>query len=342
MKALIVRLSSIGDVVHTLPALAALRRSGWDTGWVVEPPGRPLLEGHPMLERLVAAPAARGLRLVAARHAVRALRGQRYDAAIDFEGLWKSAAWARLSGAKRCLGYGGPWRRQPMSAWILRETVHLPADLPHVIDRNLSLLRPLGVEAVGLREFPLPPSEKQARAVEAALAGLGSGPFAILNPGGGWTGKLWPPHGYAFLARGLRERGILPLVTWGPGEERLAERVVTESEGAAVKCFPTTLLELVELARRARLVVAADSGPLHLACAVGTPVVGIYGPTDPARNGPFSARDRVVRRTPICSPCHRRRCATHEGVMEAIEPSEVLRAVDGRLSLATAAKAGAL
>ena len=96
-------------------------------------------------------------------------------------------------------------------------------------------------------------------------------------------------------------------------------------------CFPTTLLELLELLRRVRLMVSADTGPLHLACALKTPVVGIYGPTDPARNGPFSPADVVVRRTPLCSPCHRRRCSLHEGAMEAITSIEVLRAIDRRL-----------
>jgi heptosyltransferase I len=109
--------------------------------------------------------------------------------------------------------------------------------------------------------------------------------------------------------------------------------VVQASAGTAQRCFPTTLLEYLELARRARLVVAADTGPLHLACAVHTPVVGIFGPTDPARNGPFSPRDITVRRTPLCSPCHKRHCSVHEGVMEAVETSEVLAAVERRLGL---------
>jgi heptosyltransferase-1 len=157
--------------------------------------------------------------------------------------------------------------------------------------------------------------------------------FVVINPGGGWASKLWAPEGYGFVARALRERGFRSLVTWGPGEERLAERVVAASGGAAERCFPTTLLELAALFRKARLVVAADTGPLHLACAVGAPVVGIYGPTDPARNGPFSSRDVVVRRTPLCSPCHRRLCRTHDGVMQAIMPEEVVRAVDTRLGI---------
>ncbi|HEX6739188.1 MAG TPA: glycosyltransferase family 9 protein, partial [Vicinamibacteria bacterium] len=129
----------------------------------------------------------------------------------------------------------------------------------------------------------------------------------------------------------LRERGLATLVAWGPGEEGLADRVVAASEGLARKAPPTSLLELAELARRARLAVAADTGPLHLACAVRAPVVGLFGPTDPARNGPFSRRDVVVRRTPLCSPCHRRRCRVHEGVMEAITVEEVVRGLDRRL-----------
>jgi ADP-heptose:LPS heptosyltransferase len=203
----------------------------------------------------------------------------------------------------------------------------------HVIDKNLALLRAVDISAVGTREFPLPPTEAASAAIEERLvaAGLPAERLVVLNPGGGWESKLWPPSGFGEVARGLRERGFTPLVTWGPGEERLAARVVTASGGAAVMCFPTTLLELLELLRRVRLVVSADTGPLHLACAVKTPVVGIYGPTDPARNGPFSAADVVVRRTPLCSPCHRRRCRLHEGAMEAITSLEVLRAIDRRL-----------
>lgn len=330
MKALIARLSSIGDVVHTLPALAALARGGWEVGWIAEPAGAAVLEGHPLLRRLHHAPRARAA-LVGARAMVEELRSERYDVALDFQGLWKSALWARLSRAARVVGYARPFRREPLSALLMRETVRLPPDLPHVIDKNLALLRVLGIEAVGSRGFPLPSSDAPAEAVRAALGGLGLSGFVILNPGGGWPSKLWPADQFGAVARSLRDRRIASIVTWGPGEEALADRVVAASEGAAVRSFPTTLLEFVELARLSRLVVAADTGPLHLACAIGVPVVGLYGPTDPARNGPFSQEDRVVRRVPLCSPCHRRRCRTHEGVMAAIAPAEVLRAIDATL-----------
>jgi len=337
VKALIVRLSSIGDVVHTLPVVAALRRHGWEAGWVVEPPARPLLPAEPFLQQIATAPAARRFGLGAALRVRRELQEQRYDVALDLQGLWKSALWARASGAARVLGYASPWRRERLSALLVRELADLPPDATHVIDKNLALLRVVGIDAVGLRHFPLPaPSEELVTSLSARVQDLGFKDFVILNPGGGWQSKLWPPERYGTLARALRERGLRSLVTWGPGEERLADRAVAVSDGAALKCFSTSLTDFLELARRARLVVAADTGPLHLACAAMTPVVGIYGPTDPSRNGPYSPRDVVVRRTPLCSPCHKRRCPVHEGVMEVITPEEVLRAVDRRLGIAGA------
>jgi lipopolysaccharide heptosyltransferase I len=331
VKALVVRLSAVGDVIHTLPALAVLRLHGWDAGWVVESRAQSLLEGNPALNALTVVPRARAARVASARGAVAELKAARYDVALDFQGRWKSALWARVSGATRTLGYAGPWRRGPWSRLLLQETVIEVPDAPHVIDKNLGLLRALGIDAVGSREFPLPRSAAAEDYVRAGLAQLELGSFALLCPGGGWASKLWPPASFGALAAGLKSRGLASVVAWGPGEETLAERVVAASAGAVLKSFPTSLLELAELVRRARLVVAADTGPLHLACALRVPVVGLFGPTDPARNGPFAPDDVVVRRKPLCSPCHRRRCALHEGVMAAITIEEVQRAVDRRL-----------
>jgi lipopolysaccharide heptosyltransferase I len=328
----VVRLSSIGDVVHTLPSLAALHRHGWETGWVVEPPSRVLLEDNPQLGQVVAAPPAKAFAGRTALAAVRSLRAVRYDVALDFQGLWKSAAWARLSGARRVLGFERGARREPASALLLGERV-AGAVGGHVIDKNLALLRPLGIESVGLREFPLPFSPESVARVDSGLRGVG-GEVVLLNPGGGWASKLWLAERFGALATGLRGLGLRSLVTWGPGEEALAERVVAASGGAAARSFPTTLLDYVEIARRARLVVAADTGPLHLACAVGTPVVALFGPTDPTRNGPFAPEDVVVRRTPPCAPCYSRQCARHAGIMDGIEVAEVLAAVERRLAVA--------
>jgi ADP-heptose:LPS heptosyltransferase len=333
LKALLVRLSSIGDVVHTLPALAALHRHGWEAGWVVEPPSRVLLDENPLLARVVGAPSRRAFGWGEAVRVARALRAERYDAALDFQGLWKSAAWARLSGARRVVGWERRARREPSSAVLVGERVRR-AGGGHVIDKNLALLRPLGIEAVGLREFPLPFSADAVARVDAFLARVGGGAPVVLNPGGGWASKLWPAERFGELARGLRALGLPSLVSWGPGEEALADRVVAASGGAASRSFPTSLLDYVELARRARLVVAADTGPLHLACAVGAPVVALFGPTDPLRNGPFAREDVVLRRLPPCAPCYSRTCVRHAGVMDGIETGEVLAAAERRLAAA--------
>jgi ADP-heptose:LPS heptosyltransferase len=333
MKALLVRLSSIGDVVHTLPALAALHRHGWEADWLVEPPSRVLLEGNPLLARVLAAPPRKAFGWGKALATVRTLRARRYTVALDFQGLWKSAAWARLSGARRVVGWERGSRREPASVLLIGEPVERRGG-GHVIDKNLALLRPLGIEAVGLREFPLPLCAEAVARVDASLAGLGDDGLVLLNPGGGWASKLWPAERFGELAKGLCALGLRPLVSWGPGEEGLADRVVAASAGAAVRSFGTTLLDFVEIARRARLVIAADTGPLHLACAVGTPVVALFGPTDPARNGPFARGDVVIRKMPACAPCYSRTCVRHAGIMDGIEVAEVLAAAERRLGVA--------
>ena len=338
MKVLLVRLSAIGDVVHTLPVAAALRQYGFEVDWIVEPPALPLLQANPAVSRAIPAPAARAASLPRAWSAARNLRRMHHDLALDLQGLWKSAAWARASSARRVIGFAGPWRREPLSEMLLGVRIALRREPSHVIDKNLALLRALTIDAEGHREFPLPKAPEESRRISENLAGRGWHDFAVLNPGGGWPSKLWPPAAFGALAQGLAARGIAPVVTWGPGEEDLADAVVAASKGTATRCFPTTLLEYIEVARRARIVVSADTGPLHLACAIGTPVVGVFGPTDPARNGPCGADELTVRRQPLCSPCHRRRCSIHEGVMAAIPPSEVLTAVDRRLARAAAAR----
>ena len=335
MKALVVRLSSIGDVVHTLPALAALRRAGWEAGWLVEPPARVLLEGNPAVSEVFAAPPAKAFGWQAALAPLRALRARRYDVALDFQGLWKSAAWARLSGAAHVVGWQADSRREPASQLLIGERVVRKGDgRRHVIDKNLELLAPLGIAADGARDFPLPRPRESVARVDEGLRGIAASALVILNPGGGWASKRWPAERFGELARGLRASGLHPLVSWGPGEQDLADRVVAASGGAADRSLPTSLLDFVELARRARLVVAADTGPLHIACAVGTPVVGLFGPTDPARNGPFASSDVVLRRTPVCAPCYSRGCLRHAGIMGEISTGEVQDAVARRLATA--------
>jgi heptosyltransferase-1 len=222
------------------------------------------------------------------------------------------------------------------------EHVELPPAAGHVIDENLALLRPLGIEAVGGRDFLLPRFPAEAETVDRALveAGIAAEDLVILNPGGGWPEKLWAAESFGALARGLRDRGLRALVSWGPGEEPLADRVAAASGGAAARCFPTTLRAFVELARRARLVVAADTGPLHLACAVGTPVVALFGPTDPARNGPFAPADIVLRTSSPAGAGDRFRVPSAD--MREIAVDQVLDAASRRLALERGPRAVAL
>lgn len=332
MRALLVRLSAIGDVIHTLPTLAALHGAGWEVDWLSEPASSVLLEGNPALRRRVPAPPAKAFRLAEARTSVAALRRARYDVAFEAQGLWKSAAWARLSGAARVVGWAREFRREPSSALLVGDRRRVPDPAVHVIDKNLSLLSAVGIDAIGQRAFPLPAGGGSDARAEAELRAAGAERFALLLPGGGWRNKLWPAERHAELARALAGRGLRALVAWGPGERPLAERVAAASDGAAQPCFETTLLDLAAVARRAAVVVGADTGPLHLACAVGAPVVGLYGPTDPDRNGPFAPRDEVVRVTPPCAPCHKRSCPTHDRVMEGLGVEAVLAAVDRRLA----------
>jgi hypothetical protein len=220
LRALVVRLSSIGDVVHTLPAAAALQAHGWDVGWLAEPASRPLLEGNPAVSRVAVAPRARAFRLAGALAALRALRADAYDVALDLQGLWKSAAWARLSGAPRVLGFGRSWRREPASAFLLGETAELPPEAVHVIDKNLALLRRLGIETLGSRSFPLPDTRAEATSAERGLSSIGLEAFVVLNAGGGWASKLWPPE--RFGALGVRARSLWPTVSPPPREARLS------------------------------------------------------------------------------------------------------------------------
>lgn len=333
-RLLLVRLSAVGDIVHTLPAAAALAAARFEVIWAVQPGGRALVAGNPAVFDSVVIPASSPLRPGAIGKAVAALRSATIDTALDFQGLWKSSFWARASGAPRRIGFGGAARREPLSAIFLTERRTLPEDVVHVIDKNLELLRALGLDAVGRRDFPLPPFEREAARVDRELAAMGIERPVLFHPGGGWSTKLWSAERYGELASRLARRRIPTLVSWGPGEEGLADRVVAASAGTAIASFPASLLEFAALARRARAIVAADTGPLHLACAVGTPAVALFGPTDPARNGPWNPADLVLARRPRCFPCHRRECATHRGILDEIPVAEVEQALLARIGLA--------
>jgi heptosyltransferase I len=305
MRFLIVRLSSIGDIVHALPAVSALGEAfpPAEISWAIEKRYAVLLEGNPWVRRLIALDTLGWRSRLASAHtleevvrSILALRELQFDAAIDFQGLVKSGFIAWISRSQRRLGFAENWLREPAAGAFYTERVS-PHNRRHVIEMNLALVEQLGVPALQPSQwrFPLPRSASEEQVVRERLATLGVEEFIIINPGGGWAGKRWSPENYAELLRLIesqpRELGWRILLTGSPGEEALIQEILERSGSKRAVYFASTLAQFIALARRAKLFVGGDTGPLHLAAAVGTPIVAIYGPTDQARNGPFSASD---------------------------------------------------
>ena len=325
---LIVRLGSLGDVIHGIPVAAALRERYpfARIDWMVDPRYVELLG---LVRGLNAAipvdPRRRPSSLVAT---IRGLRRVRYTAALDLQGLLKSAALARLAGAWQTIGLPREHLREPIARRFYTDTAD-PGVHTHVVFKNLSLLKPLGVRELR-PTFPL--AIPHSPVVEAARDAAGGDDFVLLNPGAAWPNKRWPADRFGELASSLRElSGLRSLVLWGPGEELLASSVVEASNGAAVLSPATTIVDLFALAARARLVVSGDTGPLHIASATSTPVVALFGPTLTERNGPWSADDITLSRTERCRCLYRRRCRTGQPCVNDIEVREVLDAVQERL-----------
>ncbi len=329
-RILIVRLGALGDVVHAIPVAAALRRAFpvARIDWLVSAKHREILDLVPVIDR----------RLVidtSFLNAIGELRRSRYDVAIDLQGLIKSAVLARLSGAPRVAGFSSRYARERAARLFYTEAfdpgrggLYDPRETRHVVDINLGLLSLLGITAPA-REFPIEDVDTEAARAARRQAG---DRYALLNPGAAWPNKRWPPSRLAAVAVELRARhGLMSVVLWGPGEEALAAEVVAGANGAAVISPRTTIADLVALARRAALMVSGDTGPTHIAAALGTPLVGIYGPTRPARNGPMSPLDVTVSRDTACRCHHLRRCRLDRMCLLDIEVAEVLDAVERRL-----------
>jgi len=351
MNILIVKLSAIGDIIHTLPALARLRRAFPQAriSWVVERAMAELLRDHPMLDDVIEVDTRRWRKRWLARatwrevkEALALLRRRRYDLGFDFQGLMKSGVVLWLSGAERRIGFQTAALKERASRLFLTEQVPVPADA-HVIERNLALVRHVvgGGEDRGPYEFPLLISEGDRRAVEERLEALGIRDFALLNPGGGWAAKRWPPERYGAVADFLWERyGWVSLVPFGPSEEGLAQAVACASRWKKAVPFPCTLKQLAALADRARLFLGGDTGPLHLAAARGTPIVALYGPTSARRNGPFHPEDQVLERPPASGYRYYSRRRRDVGFLD-IPIHEVIAAIERRVALAESASASA-
>jgi heptosyltransferase I len=338
-RVLIVRLGALGDIVHALPAAAALR-DAFPTAridWLVDAKYRALLDLVPVVDARIAVDSRQWAGARAPLAVIRELRRAQYDVALDLQGLVKSAVFARASGARRVIGYGPPHLREPSARFFYTEQVSLSAnDGVHVVAKALATLRAIGIDRPAQR-FPLEECPSPVPACTRQILELPpDAPFAILNPGAAWPNKRWPADRFGALAGELRARhGLRSAVLWGPGEETLAAQVAASSSGAAEMAPATSLADVIALTRAARLFVSGDTGPIHLAAAVGTPVVGIYGPTDPRRNGPWGPDDRCVSRFDRCACHHQRRCRIAAWCLADITLNEVLEAVEWRLARGT-------
>jgi len=367
-RLLIVRLGAMGDILHALPAVTALRLAhpDWHIGWVVEPRWQPLLNagntdkreeisGDRGAEAAIRTPetpvrdaampvvdlvhfaASRDWKRhplsAGTRRAIaglrRELRAADYSAVLDLQGAIRSAVIARMSGCPRRIGEAAP--REWPAQWLFTERVVTHG--AHVIEQDVELASAVAGDALAstLNNIaPLLPIDPEAEAWCASrLADTFPGaarPIALITPGAGWGAKRWPPERYAAVAAGLAQRGLHVAVNAGPGEEPLAAAIAS---GSAV-ALTATLPQLIALTRRIALCIGGDTGPLHLACAFGRPVVGIYGPTDPSRNGPYGTRARVLR-SPDSRRDHSRRSAPDPGLL-TIAPDDVLRAADELLA----------
>ena len=330
MRILIVRLSAMGDIIHAMPAIAGLRSQFSDSriDWAIEERWSPLLTSRALSE----APAAVSPEqpLVDFIHPVHmrrwrqhpfssvtreemqvlrsGLRKWDYDHVIDLQGAIRSALLAKASGAKVIAGALNP--REAPARWWYNVKAHTYAR--HVVDQAVEVVSAAVGRTIEGLQPPFPVS-REAEQWADDLTGAGSRVFAIINPGAGWGAKCWPAERYAAVVRNFGEHGIETLVNAGPGETQLAREVVGSHEKWS-RILECSLLQLIAITRRAALFVGGDTGPLHLASALGTPVVAIFGPTDPARNGPYGGR-HVVLRSPESRRDHSRRRAPEAGLL---------------------------
>lgn len=338
----------MGDILHALPAVTALRMAHpeWVIDWVVEPRWQMLLAApgssgrdtchlaalQPLVDGLHLAPSKEWRHSPLAGKTFRGIMGLRrdlrqgeYDAVLDLQGALRSVVLGRMAGCRRLIGEAEP--RERAARWLFTERIVTHG--AHVIDQDVELASAVAGDELEPVQ-PRLPLEPAAEAWAGGLLAPYSGrPCVLINPGAGWGAKRWPLERYAAVAQGLTQRGCHVLVNAGPGEEPMAEVIVKQTRGEAT-ALPAHLGHLIALTRRISLAIAGDTGPLHLACALGRPVVGIYGPTDPSRNGPYGTRFRVLR-SPGSRRDHTRRQAPEAGLL-TIQPEEVLRAADELLA----------
>lgn len=342
-RLLVVRLGAMGDILHALPAVTALRlaHSDWLIDWVVEPQWRALLASdnslgrqstdsplQPLVDHLHFAATKQWRKAPFSRKTIiefntlrRSLKTANYDAVIDMQGAVRSALVARMAGSGRLIGEANP--REKAARWLFSQRVSTHGD--HVIEQDIELASAIAGEQLA-HILPWLPVDPAAEAwADDIHPPASKNPAVLINPGAGWGAKRWPVERYAAVAKELIKLGCSILINAGPGEEPLAAIIASQTGGQA-KTLSCTLPQLIAITRRISLAIAGDTGPLHLACALGKPVVGIYGPTDPSRNGPYGSQF-IVLRSPESRRDHTRHEAPEAGLL-TIQPDDVLRAAN--------------
>ncbi len=338
MNILIVKLSAIGDVVHTLPSLAALRRLYPEAHitWVIEEASADLIAGHPFLDRVLVSrrkrwvrelknPRLAGKTLKEILTFIKTLRDRPYDLVIDFHGLFKSSLIVLLSGARRKLGYDS---LQELSGLFLNEKI--PEDLSkHAIDRYLDFLRYLGAPEAK-PEFLIPVDRENKERVASLLAENGldrNRRFVAVSPMALWETKLWEEDRFARLCDRIIGELAVPVVFTGHEVHGMNDRIQSLMSSKAVNLGgKTSLRDLAWLYKLSSLLITTDSGPMHIAAAMGTPVIALFGPTSPLRTGPYGRGHVVIQKDMACAPCFLKKCGTRQ-CMKDISVDDVFQAV---------------
>jgi heptosyltransferase I len=345
VKILIVKLSSIGDVIHTLPVLSAIKTAlpNAEVSWIVEKGSAELLRNNELLKTLIEidTKSFRGKQKLSemlpnARLQLKGIRSSTFDIALDFQGLLKSATIAKIAKVKKRYGFSKEILREPASRFLLNETVKIPRKI-HIISKNLTLAEKALNIKIPLENFQFPIFTNESHKLEAVkiIEKLGEN-FAILNVAGGWITKLWHAEKFGELADKLFETyGITSIIPTLPSEKHLTERALNASKSGKIIAENVSLKGFYELAKRTKIYVGGDTGPTHLAVAANAPIVGIFGPTEWWRNGSPNINDICVERNDInCrTDCHRRTCSNW--ICMDISVETVFNAVQKRLELST-------
>lgn len=323
---LIVRLSAIGDVVHAMPCLTALRRALPESriGWVVGDAAAELLRPRKDLDRLYVVSRERGRPLRSASSFIRSARRiarDGYQCSFDLQGLTKSSLLPYVAGVSKRIGFDGENGRE-LSRFFNNALIAPPREARHVLEKNLSLLEAAGLKGPGGPAFGMEPPPEAESFARAWLEGEGLEPggYLALNPGAGWDSKRWPVRHFRRLALSLKDKfGLEEIVLWGTERER---SWAAEIGRPAPR---TTLWQMAAFAALARAFVGGDTGPTHMAAALGVRTLGLFGASDPERNSPYGPRVKVVTAGTECSPCWKTRCPRGQvECMEKLLPETVL------------------